>query len=152
VERKRLFGLSPLDQSSGELKPAVYGRETTRKTYDRLHALARQLLLFGYPVIVDATFLKRQHRDAFRKLAASLNVPFLILDMHATPTTLRQRVTARAASDVSEADLSVLEQQEHVQEPLGPDERAVTVMIYADTPFDPAGVVGILESRRKAVK
>ena len=152
VERKRLFGLSPLDQSSGELKPAVYGRETTRKTYDRLHALARQLLLFGYPVIVDATFLKRQHRDAFRKLAASLNVPFLILDMHATPTTLRQRVTARAASDVSEADLSVLEQQEHVQEPLGPDERAVTVMIHADTPFDPAEVVGILESRRKAVK
>ncbi len=152
VERKRLFELSPLDQSSGELKPAVYGRETTRKTYDRLHAFARQLLLFGYPVIVDATFLKRQHRDAFRKLAASLNVPFLILDMHATPTTLRQRVTARAASDVSEADLSVLEQQEHVQEPLGPDERAVTVMIHADTPFDPAEVVGILESRRKAVK
>ena len=152
VERKRLFELSPSDQSSGELKPAVYGRETTQKTYDRLQAFARQLLLFGYPVIVDATFLKRQHRDAFRKLAASLNVPFLILDMHATPTTLRQRVTARAASDVSEADLSVLEQQEQVQEPLGPDERATTVMIHADTPFDPAEVAGILESRRKAVK
>ena len=152
VERKRLFGVSPSDQSSGELKPAVYGRETTQKTYDRLQASARQLLLFGYPVIVDATFLKRQHRDAFRKLAASLNVPFLILDLHATPTTLRQRVTARAASDVSEADLSVLEQQEQVQEPLGPDERATTVMIHADTPFDPAEVAGILESRRKAVK
>ena len=152
VERKRLFELSPSDQSSGELKPAVYGRETTRKTYDHLQASARQLLLFGYPVIVDATFLKRQHRDAFRKLAASLNVPFLILDLHATPTTLRQRVTARAASDVSEADLSVLEQQEQVQEPLGPDERATTVMIHADTPFDPAEVAGILESRRKAVK
>ncbi len=152
VERKRLFGLSPLDQSSRELKPAVYGRETTRKTYDRLQASARQLLLFGYPVIVDATFLKRQHRDAFRKLAASLNVPFLILDLHATSTALRQRVTDRAASDVSEADLSVLEQQEQVQELLGPDERATTVMIHADTPFDPAEVARILESRRKAVK
>ncbi len=149
VERKRLFGLSPLDQSSGELKPAVYGTETTRKTYDRLHALARQLLLFGYPVIVDATFLKRQPRDSFRKLAASLNVPFMILDMQATPTTLRRRVAARAveSDEVSEADLSVLTQQEQVQEPLGPDERASTLLIHSDAPFDPAEVVGILEAR-----
>lgn len=154
VERKRLFGLSPLDQSFGEIKTAVYGTETTRKTYDRLQTLARQLLLFGYPVIVDATFLKRQHRDAFRKLAASLNVPFLILDMQATPATLRERVTARAieSDNVSEADLSVLEQQEQGQVPLGPDERATTVTLHADKPFDPAEVVGILESKREAVK
>ena len=153
VERKRLFGLSPLDQSSGVLKSALYGPETTRKTYDRLQVLARQLLLFGYPVIVDATFLKRRHRDSFRKLAVSLNVPFLTLDVQATATTLRQRVTARAveSDDVSEADPSVLEQQEQVQEPLGPDERATTVMIHAGAPFDPAEVVEILESKRNAV-
>ena len=154
VERKRLFGLSPLDQSSWESKPAVYGTEATRKTYDRLHALARQILPFGYPVIVDATFLERQTRTAFRKLAASLNVPFMILDVHATPTVLRQRVAARAveSSDVSEADLSVLKQQEQIQEPLGPDEQATTVLIHSGAPFDPAEVVGILESGRDAGK
>lgn len=154
VERKRLYGLSPLDQSSGILKPAMYGKEATRKTYDRLQALARQLLRFGYPVIADATFLKRQHRDAFKTLAASLNVPFLILNMQATPATLRQRVTARAvASDnVSEADLSVLEQQERVQEPLGPDERATAVMLHAGASFDPAQVVGMLDEKHKGVK
>ena len=91
VERKRLFGLSPSDRSSGEIKDAVYGTETTRKTYDRLQALTRQLLLFGYPVIVDATFLKQQHRDAFKKLAASLHVPFLILDVQAKPATLPRK-------------------------------------------------------------
>ena len=154
VERKRLFGLSPLDQSSGVVRPALYGMETTRKTYDRLQVLARQLLRFGYPVIVDATLLKRRHRDAFRKLAASLNVPFLILDMQATPATLRQRVTARArkSDNVSEADLSVLEQQEQVQEPLGPDERTVTVTLHAGASFDPAETVAILESKREAVQ
>lgn len=153
VERKRLFGLSPLDQSSGELKPALYGTETTRKTYDRLQVLARQLLLLGYPVIVDATFLKRQHRDAFNKLAASLKVPFLILDMQATPATRRQRVTARAVEpdNVSEADLSVLEEQEQDQDPLGPEERAATVMLHAGAPFDPAEVAGMLESKREGV-
>ena len=154
VERKRLFGLWPLAQSPGEVKPAVYGMETTRKTYDHLHVLARQLLRFGYPVIVDATFLERQHRDTFKTLAASLNVPFLILDMQATPTTLRQRVTARAgeSGNVSEADLSVLEQQEKVQEPLGPDERAATVMLHAGAPFDPAGVAGRLAAKHEEVK
>lgn len=154
VERKRLFGLSPLDQSPGEVKPVLYGTEATKKTYDRLHVLARQLLRFGYPVIVDATFLERQHRDTFKTLAASLNVPFLILDMQATPTTLRQRVTARAveSDNVSEADLAVLEQQEKVQEPLGPDERAATVMLHAGAPFDPAGVAGRLAAKHEEVK
>lgn len=151
VERKRLFGLAPSDRSSGEIKDALYGTETTRKTYDRLHALARQLLLFGYPVIVDATFLKRQHRDAFKKLAASLNVPFLILDVQARPATLRERVAARAVAsdDVSEADLSVLEQQERDQEPLAPAERASTLRLHSGDPFDPAEVVGMLESIRE---
>lgn len=154
VERKRLFGLSPLDQSPGKLKSALYGMEATQKTYDRLEALAQQLLRFGYPVIVDATFLKRRNRDTFRKLAASLNVPFLILDMQATPALLRQRVAARAveADTVSEADLVVLEQQKQAQEPLEPEERAVTVTLHADTSFDPAEVADRLEAQRKAVK
>ncbi len=148
VERKRLFGLSPVEQSSRELKPAMYGGETTRKTYDHLQALAQQLLLSGYPVIVDATFLKRQHRDTFRKLAASMHVPFLILATQALPTTLRQRIAdrARESSDASEADLSVLKQQEQAQDPLEPDERAMT--IHAGTTVDPAAVLGMLESRR----
>ena len=154
VERKRLFGLSPSDRSCGEIKNAVYGTETTRKTYDRLEALARQLLLFGYPVIVDATFLKRQHRDAFKKLAASLNVPFLILDVQAKLATLRERIAARtvASDDVSETGLSVLEQQERDQEPLAPDERAPTLRLHPGDPFYPAEVVGMLESTREEGK
>ncbi len=151
VERKRLFGLSPLDQTARAFKPVLYGTETTRKTYDRLQAVTRQLLRVGYPVIVDATFLKRRQRDAFRKLAASLNVPFLILDMQAPSATLRRRVTARAVEpdDVSEADLAVLEQQEQAREPLGPVERAASVTLHAGVPFDPAAVVGMLESRNR---
>lgn len=149
VERKRLFGLSPLDRSSGKMKAAVYGTETTRKTYERLQAIARQLLLLGYPVIVDATFLKRRQRDAFKRLAASFNVPFLILDVQAKPAALRKRIAARAVAsdDVSEADLSVLEQQERDQEPLAPDERVSTLRVHSGDAFDLAEVVGILESR-----
>ena len=70
--------------------------------------------------------------------------------MQATPATLRQRVTARAGEpdNVSEADLPVLKQQEQAQEPLGPDERAVTVLLHAGIPFDPTEVVERLEAKR----
>ena len=97
---------------------------------------------------MDATFLKRQHRDAFKRLAASFNVPFLILDVQAKPAALRERIAARAVAsdDVSEADLSVLEQQERDQEPLAPDERVSTLRLHSGDPFDPAEVVGMLES------
>lgn len=148
VERKRLFGLSPSEQSAAALKPDMYGTEATRNTYDRLKALAQRMLSFGYPVIVDAAFLERHHRDSFRTLAAALEVPFLMLDMHAAPATRRQRVVARAAApgEASEADLAVLRQQEQSREPLGPDEQALALRIQSDAPFDPAQALDLLES------
>ena len=58
VERKRLHGLSALESSRG----GIYGQEATLRTYARLHELAQELLSAGYPVIVDAAFLKRDER------------------------------------------------------------------------------------------
>ena len=74
--------------------------------------------------------------------------------METTPATLRERVTARTieSNNVSEADLPVLEQQERDQEPLAPDEQAATLRLHAGDLFDPAEVVGMLESKREAVK
>jgi hypothetical protein len=61
VERKRLFGLGMLE-SSKDKDMDLYGAEASARTYDRLFALARPLLRCGYPVILDAAFLKREER------------------------------------------------------------------------------------------
>jgi aminoglycoside phosphotransferase family enzyme/predicted kinase len=121
VERKRLFGLPPLAPSSG----AIYTADATRRTYDRLYALARQLLTDGYPVIVDATFSRRSERERFRALAAEAGVGFQLVETVATPELLRARVVARRAAgdDASEADLRVLEAQLAGFEPIGADEQ-----------------------------
>lgn len=113
VERKRLFGLGPLDDSSSTLGGGLYTSDASARTYARLYELADQLLGAGQPVLVDATFMKRVHRQPFRELAGRHGVPFILLDCVADPDTLRARVTARRArgDDAAEADVAVLERQ-----------------------------------------
>jgi aminoglycoside phosphotransferase family enzyme/predicted kinase len=117
VERKRLFGLAPAADSSG----AIYTAEATARTYARLAEVAELALANGWSIIVDAAFLKRAERDAFRALAAKLNAPFVILTPAATPEECARRITTRRG-DASEATVAVLEQQLGWLEAPGADE------------------------------
>lgn len=120
VERKRLFGLSALESSSSNVGD-IYGSEATARTYARLHELARKLLQAGYTVIVDAAFVRRDEREQFRALAQNLLLPFAIASLRAADTTLRERIRQRR-NDASEADVTVLEKLQAVQQPLSVDE------------------------------
>ncbi|HHW76108.1 MAG TPA: AAA family ATPase [Xanthomonadaceae bacterium] len=119
VERKRLFGLGPLDDSGSTLGGGLYTPDASARTYQRLRGLADGLLAAGHPVLVDATFLKRAHRQPFRELASRHGVPFILLDCAADPDTLRARVAARRqrGDDAAEADVAVLERQLQHDEP-----------------------------------
>jgi predicted kinase len=110
VERKRLFGVAPLASSGSAIDAGIYTAEATVRTYARLLDLARELLGAGWPVIVDAAFLRRAERDAFRALAAELGVGFEILYCSAPAAELRQRVSSRRG-DASEATTEVLDKQ-----------------------------------------
>jgi predicted kinase len=122
VERKRLFGLGMLDDSSAQGLD-LYNAQATARTYGHLLATARTLLQAGFPVIVDAAFLLRAERDQAFALARELRVPFSIVDCQAPPDVLRQRLLARRA-DASEADVAVLEKLSSVAQRLEPDELA----------------------------
>ncbi|MBS0316178.1 MAG: AAA family ATPase [Proteobacteria bacterium] len=141
VERKRLFGLQPLERTA----PAgadLYASEATRRTYERLIACARKALQSGYPVIADAAFLRRAERRAFEALAGELRVPFAILHCHAERETLRQRVAKRNAAgrDASDADEAVLLRQLEHQEPIAGDERHLTFDVVTDSSVDIAAL------------
>ena len=123
VERKRLFGLSMLDNSRAA-GLNLYDREATVRTYDRLFELARMAIGSGYPAVIDAAFLRRDERDRARALAAELAVPFAILACEAPPQALRARLRTRVG-DASEADEAVLERLRATAQPLEADERAL---------------------------
>jgi aminoglycoside phosphotransferase family enzyme/predicted kinase len=126
VERKRLFGLAPLADSASAPEGGIYTAEATERTYARLLALARELLAAGWPVIVDAAFLRRAERAAFRALAEELGVGFAILATEAPVEELRRRIGARSG-DASEASVAILEKQLGWFEPLDAAERACVV-------------------------
>ena len=136
LERKRLFGLQPLERSKSSLSDRIYSAEATERTYTRLAELAGVVLDSGYSVIVDAAFLERNRRKVFRQLAAAHHVPFRTLDIQTNPEILRRRVAdrAREGSDASEADLTVLEGQLRSAEPLDAGEQAGLIPIDGEAP------------------
>lgn len=131
LERKRMHGLGAAVRTGAPVGGGIYAAQDTAEAYERLAQGAEAVLTGGFPVLVDATFLKRAQRDAFRKLAARLGVPFRIARFEASPQVLRARVAARErqGTDASEAGLAVLEHQLRSIEPLAADEQALAVRL-----------------------
>ena len=122
VERKRLFGVGELEDSRAK-GLNLYDAEATSRTYAHLFEVARIALQAGYPVILDAAFLRRAERSQALTLAQALNVRFLIVVCEVPLALLRERLQARSG-DASEADVAVLERLLAVAEPLASDELA----------------------------
>ena len=130
VERKRLFGLDSHQRATAAPQQGIYSPTAGQETYQQLEALAAQVVEAGFPVIVDATFLKRDQRTAFRNLAGRLGVPFQIQEFQAHPDELRRRIVARQrmATDASDATLDTLESQLQTVEPLTSQENQHVVV------------------------
>lgn len=138
VERKRLFGLRPTDNSASALDQGIYSEAASQKTYQRLLEITRSLLGEHWPVIVDATFLDQKQRYRFQHIAEKNNAGFVILDCSADPASLQQRVVARARQKdtISEAGLSVLEKQLASYQPLSSTEQQHCLSVDTRMPTD----------------
>lgn len=136
VERKRLFGLTELDQTKSPMSEGIYSAQANMATYEHLRNIAQRLLSAGYCVIIDAAFLKQQERAAFNAMAEEIGTPFLIISCEADPAELESRINARLAkqTDPSEADAQVLALQLAKQEPLTEDELPHAVIINTEEP------------------
>ncbi len=140
VERKRLYGLEPMADSSSQTSSGIYTASASEKTYHRLYDLASVALDAGYPVIVDAAFLQRKQRNYFQQLAKDANCPFLIAHCEASRDVLESRIITRAqeGNDPSEATLAVLKKQLEQQDALS-NEEPYTSITDTDSPTLPPG-------------
>ena len=142
VERKRWFGLWELEPGPGDpprRQGDPYAPAVTAELFEQhLPARATALLAAGFVVIVDATFLRRRHRQLMAEAAQRAAVPLRILRCAAPTAVLQERLQARQhlGTDPSDADLAVLERQLQEQEPLTPWEQARTLEVpSADCPL-----------------
>jgi len=127
VERIRMF-----ERSGGDgLKEGIYTPDATKATYERLLELAISVYEGGYPVIMDATFLRRWQSRLFLELSSEVEVPFLILDLQCDTKIMRKRIEERSGTgiDISEADLDVLEKQMLTAEPLSNKEMEICFVV-----------------------
>ncbi len=142
VERKRLFGIGPLQSSQGRTAGGIYDRASSACTYGRLCEAARIAFVAGWPAIVDAAFLLAAERSQFASLAQELGVPFAILDCQAALPLLRERLEQCKArgGEASEADVAVRDRLNAVAEPLAGVERAAAIAIDAGQPLSAAAL------------
>ena len=139
VERKRLAGLGPLDDSRSPADGGIYTPEFNTRTYARLSQVAAESLAGGCPVIVDAACLRRSERRDLERCAIANDARFAVLHCEAPTGVLRARVEARARdrSDASEAGVDVLERQPGYWEAFDDDE--LRHVVHVDTTAaDPA--------------
>ena len=131
LERKRLAGIVPPAEKVHGVGQGDYDVASIQRTYRKLAECADSALAGGCSVIIDATFLERAHREAFRELARQRHCCFLIVSCSANTATLGTRIDLRARDglDPSEADRAVLEHQLRSSQPLSADELCDTVAI-----------------------
>lgn len=125
LERKRLFS-----KDSNNL----YSDDITQHTYKHLKQLSGIILDAGYPVIIDATFLDKKWRDYFLTLANDKKLKFYIFSCRANKKTLLQRLKTRAndSSNISDADISVMESQIENYSDLSDEEQQYVISIDSD--------------------
>jgi aminoglycoside phosphotransferase family enzyme/predicted kinase len=149
LERKRLFGVAAEARTGSGVGQGLYVADATRRTYERLAEIADRALRHGFNAIVDATFLERAERWAFRQVAAVNGARFAILDCTAPAAELRRRIVARdkAGRDASEASLEVLEQQLARHDPLDRAERRSALRVDTRRAIQYAKLAGTLAKR-----
>ncbi|MCR9272246.1 MULTISPECIES: bifunctional aminoglycoside phosphotransferase/ATP-binding protein [Mameliella] len=104
--RKALCGVDPLTP----LDARGYRPEVSAAVYDRMDALAREVLQAGQTVIADAVFLNPDERAAIAQVAQDLGAGFAGLWLEAEGAALVARVSDRRG-DASDADAEVVRAQ-----------------------------------------
>ncbi len=144
VERKRLFGLDALEPAQAAPQSGIYTAQTSAVVYENLLQLSSAVLDAGFSVIVDAAFLEEGQRAPFLTLAEEKGLSFTLIDLRASPHTLRQRVAGRKNS-VSDADVAVLEHQLAANRGLSTREQAHALVVDTEQERDWDGILTQLE-------
>ncbi|OEO27592.1 hypothetical protein AX279_01440 [Pseudomonas sp. J237] len=147
VERKRLFGEQQADGNA--LDSGIYTADASAATYAHLHKLASAALHAGYPVVVDATYLKQAQRQAACSVAEETGVPFLILDCQAPEQVIAGWLAQRQAEgqDPSDATLEVVQAQQANREALTEEERVHSKLVETNSSASLDGLVARIRQR-----
>lgn len=134
--RKELLGLDPEDRRHVPFGAGEYAPSVTERTYWAMMERAEELLARGYSVILDASFITRQHRRWAVEAARRAGVSFLLLECRTSDEVIRERLRRRAekATSVSDGRMEIYEGQLTAFEP--PEEFSGAEKVIVDRSRD----------------
>jgi len=143
IERKRNQhngGVASVESPPGR---GAYTERARSGVYEDMARIVEGLLIAGFDVIADASFLKRTDRDLFRALADKLGVSLVFVDANANKLELARRLQRRNAEgdDVSDASTAVLRYQQEHAEALNASEHKRTVHVATDGHVDSGAII-----------
>ena len=120
VVRKRLQGIDPSEPREDPYEQGIYRPEVTEQTYRTLLDEARRWLERGKPVVLDASYLRRSHRDAALRLAYATDASFLALECEADEALIWERLSERRGEQrvVSDGRWEIYQRQQEQREPV----------------------------------
>ncbi len=144
VERKRLYRELSL---KGEKLGDLYGPQMNALTFNHLLDTSAELLRNGYSVVVDATAIRQRTRQSYMDLAEKLGVPMRIISCECEMKLIEARLKRRTSegNDVSDADISVMQDQFKHQQKLTEEEKKITISVNTD---DDEAIQRLLEQLR----
>lgn len=139
VERKRM--------AAGQAVSDLYSHEMSERVYGTLHRFGRTGIEAGFPMLLDATYLRQQYRSDALQVAREAGVACHLLNVTASEATLRERIRRRAelANDASDADERILERQLKTAEALTAEEQDFVISVDTERPECWSGAVEQLQ-------
>lgn len=98
------------------IKERAYTEEEKMKVYDQMLVLTRQLIRQQKRVVLDATFYRKEIRQMFVALAASLNVKIYFIEVTGRKLLVKKRVSKKRKE--SEADYEVYRKVKALFQPM----------------------------------
>ncbi len=120
VVRKRLLGIDPTERRTEPIDAGAYSPDVSARTYGALLDEAGVWLERDKPVILDASYLQREQRQAALRLAHETNAGFLALECVADESLIRERLSEREGEErvVSDGRWEVYQAQQERREPV----------------------------------
>jgi predicted kinase len=120
VTRKALMGVESTERHWESYEAGIYAPEITQRTYGVLLNEARSWLERGKPVVIDASFLKRDHRSSALRLAFDAGAAFLAIECEADEATIVDRLSERRGDErvVSDGRWEIYRSQQEHRDPL----------------------------------
>lgn len=110
--RKGLAGIPLTTPKFEEYGRGIYSTDFTQRTYEALFRKAKQNLINGRRVIIDASFSRREEREMARQLAGEMGVEFYLIETKCSQEEIKRRLGQRhKGPSVSDGRLEIYRKQ-----------------------------------------